>query len=140
MLTFFIDKENKLIIEKYTDVTRIGTIEKLMVNIWAHSDYEQYYDRIVDFQDSNLIFSREELKSFIKVISENSKSMRGRAAVLVRESGSAAIVTMYEDQMKHLHKIGIFCSESEVIKFLDIDDSVFDKLHSADAVTITLAD
>lgn len=136
MLTFFIDKENKLIIEKYTGITRIASIAELMVNIWDHPDYEQNYDRVVDFQDVSLVFSREEFKQFTKVISENTNSMRGRAAVLVQGPTAAAIVTIYEDQMNHLHKVGIFASESEVMSFLDIDDSIFSKLQNSDAVRI----
>lgn len=136
MLTFFIDKENRLIIERYTGITRIATVTELMVNIWDHPDYDQNYDRIVEFKDLDLVFSRDEFKQFTKVISESSNSMRGRAAVLVREPVIAAMATIYEDHMKHLHKVGVFASESEVMNFLNIDDSIFDKTQSSDAVTI----
>ena len=138
MLTFHIDKDKRLIIEKYSGITRIGTVEKLMHHIWNHPNYEKDYDRIVDFLDCSLIFSREEFQQFKKAISENANSMRGRAAVLVKEPGSAAIVTMYEDQMNHLHKIGVFCYESEVANFLNLDSTVFDKTEKPDAVTITI--
>ena len=138
MLTFFIDKENKLIIEKYSGITRIGTVAKLMVHIWAHPDYEKDYDRIVDFEESNLVFSRDELERFMAIISENSNSMRGKAAILVKGPSSAAIVTLYEDQMKHLHKIEIFCSKSEVMNFLNVDASPFNRIKGEDAVRISI--
>lgn len=138
MLTFYIDKENRLIIEKYTGITRIATVATLMVNIWKHPDYEQNYDRIVEFQDLNLVFSKEEFQQFTKIISENSNSMRGRAAVLVREPSTAAIVSMYEDQMNHLHKVDVFFSESEVMNYLNIDNSIFGKIKGSDVVVIDL--
>ena len=140
MLTFFIDKENGLIIEKYTGITRIASVAELMVKIWDHPDYDQNYDRIVEFQDLNLVFSKEEFQNFTKIISENANSMRGRAAVLVKEPAIAAMATMYEDQMSHLHMVGVFASESEVMRFLNIDDSIFGKTESEHAVTITLKD
>jgi len=138
MLTFYIDKENRLIIEKFAGITRIGSIEKLMVHIWDHPHYNKEFDRIVDFQDSNLVFSREEFRHFVEVIKESANSMRGKAAVLVQAPVSAAIVTMYEDRMNHLHKVGIFCSESEVVNFLNCDVSIFDKLQSSDVVKVPI--
>lgn len=138
MLTFFIDKENKLIIEKYTSITRIANVAMLMVKIWDHPDYDRNYNRIADFREVDLVFSREEFQSFIKVVSENTNSMRSRAAILVEGASVAAIATIYADRMNHLQKIGIFASESEVMNFLNIDDSIFSKIQSSDAVRVGL--
>jgi len=138
MLTFFIDTESEIIIEKYTRVSRISNIANLMVNIWEHPDYDQNYDRVVDFQEVDLVFSREEFQNFIKIIKENDQSMRGRAAVMVQTPTAAAITTLYEDEMNHMHTVGIFASESEVMNFLNIDDSIFSKIDGSEAVTIHL--
>ena len=138
MLTFFIDKESRLIIEKYTGIIRISTVRKLIDKVWEHAHYDRNYDRIIDFRNCELVFSLEELRNFIKMTSESPNAMRGKAAVLVQEPISAAIVTMYEDQMKHFHKVGIFCSESEVMNFLDVDNSIFDHTQSAEAITVSV--
>ncbi len=135
---FYIDTAEEIIIEAFYGSISIDTIQKAMPHIWNHPDYSVEYDGIIDFRKSKLEFSKSELYQLIQAMSQDDKVMRGKAAVLVSEPLSAAMATMYGDQMKVIHSVGIFCSESEVFRFLNTDAAIFQKINDVNAVTIDL--
>ncbi len=137
-IKFFIDTEQKLIIEAFRGEISLATIGKAIPYIWNHPDYSPKFDGIIDFRKSKLLFSKSELHSLMKTIAEDENGMKGRAAVLVSEPIAAAMATIYGEQMKEYHSVGIFCEESEVIHFLRINADIFKKLDDSNAVVVDL--
>lgn len=135
---FYIDSKQKVIIEAFKGEISLATISQAIPHIWNHPDYSPMFDGIIDFRKSKLLFSKDELHDLMKTIAEDDKGMKGRAAVLVSEPLSAAMVTIYGEQMKAYHSVGIFCEESEVIHFLRIDPIIFKKLDDPNAVVVDL--
>lgn len=135
---FYIDTELKIILEHFKGNVTGAKVVKGIPNIWNHPKYDPFYDRIADFRDCNLNFSHEGLYLLIKSISDFSQRIQGRAAVLVSEPISAAAVSMYSDQMKNIHRVGLFCSDSEVVNYLGVDPAIFKKIDDPEAVRVTI--
>ena len=137
-IKFFIDTKQKVIIEAFRGEISLATIGKAIPYIWNHPDYSPKFDGIIDFRQSKLLFSKNELHDLMKTIAEDDKGLKGRAAILVSEPIAAAMATIYGEQMKDYHSVGIFCAESEVIHFLRIDPAIFNKLNDPKAVIVDL--
>ncbi len=135
---FYIDTELKVIIEHFRGDVTLAKVVEVFPHIWNHPDYSPAYDGIIDFRDCNFLFSEAELHMLIKSVAENSKGMRGRAAVLVSEPMSAAMGALYSEQMKDIHSAAIFCSNSEIVNFLGVDPGIFKKLDDPKAVRVEI--
>src|SRR5690554_2224709 len=98
----FIDVDQGVIIATFYGDISIASMEQAMPYIFNHPDYNKHFDGIVDFRPANLKYSKEELHHFVNSISESDQGMRGRAAVLVSEPVSAAMATLYGEEMKSL--------------------------------------
>lgn len=133
---FFIDVDQKVIIESFFGDISFSIMEKAIPYIFNHPNYDKQYDGIIDFRKANLRYSKEELRHFIQTISTNEKGMRGRAAVLVSEPMSAAMATLYGEEMKSIHAVGIFCSESEVLHYLHNKPEIFKRIEQEDAISL----
>lgn len=125
---FLIDTEQKVIIETFYGNISLSMIEKAIPHILNHPDYDMTYDGIIDLRKANIKYSKEELLRLVKTVSENEHGLRGRAAVLVSEPMSAALATLYGEEIEGLHSVGVFCSESEVQYYLGINTAIFNKV------------
>lgn len=134
----YFDKAAAVIIEYFNGDVTLAKVAEVFPHIWNHPDYSPSYNGIVDFRDCNLLFSHEDLHKLVKSVADNSQKMQGRAAVLVSEPISAAVGTMYSDQMKDIHSVAIFCSNSEVVNYLGVDSSIFEKLNDSKAVKVEI--
>lgn len=137
-VTFYIDTNREVIIEKFRGDATLASIAKSFPHIWNHPDYSPHYDGIIDFRECKLLFSATELNQMTQQIAENKKRMRGRAAVLVSEPMEAAIGAIYSEKMKEVHSAVIFCSNSEVMHYLNIDSGIFDEINRPEAVHLTI--
>lgn len=133
---FYIDTEQEVIIEHFKGDVTLAKVVEAIPHIWKHPDCAPSYNRIADFRYCNLLFSHEDLHLLIKSIAEYSQRMQGKAAVLVSEPTAAAVGAMYSEQMKDIHTVAIFCSNSEVVNYLGVDPGIFEKLDDPEAVRI----
>ena len=137
-VVLYFDKTTNVIMEHFRGDVTLAKVAAVFPHIWNHPDYSPKHDGIVDFRDCNFLFSHEELFMLVKSVTENSERMQGRAAVLVSEPMSAAVGAMFSDQMKDIHRVAIFCSNSEVVNFLSVDPDIFKKLDDPEAVKIVI--
>lgn len=137
---FYIDTSRETIIEKFTGKVTLPGIQKVFPHIWNHPDYRVEYDGIIDFRACQLDFKSDELRQLIQSVASSDKGMRGRAAVMVSEPVAAAMGVIYSEGMREVHPSSIFCSNSEVELYLNIDPGIFDQLSNPGAIHIRLGD
>lgn len=135
---FYIDSENKIILEHFTGNVTLAKIVEAIPHIWDHPDYVPSYNRIADFRNCNLKFSHAEFHMLVESIAEFSERMNGKAAVVVSEPTTAAAGTMYSEKMKEIHSVKIVCSNSEVINYLGIDAGIFEKINDPKAMRVMI--
>lgn len=133
---FFINVDQKVIIETYYGDISISSIEKAILHIFNHPDYNNHFDCIIDFRKANSRYSKNALHDFVKSYAENEQKLLGRVAVLVSEPMSAAMATLFEEETRAFHSLGIFCSESEVHRFLQITPEIFSKIDDMERISL----
>ncbi|NEN23715.1 hypothetical protein G3O08_09405 [Cryomorpha ignava] len=133
---FFIDVDQKVILETFYGDISISDIEKAIPHIFNHPDYNKHFDVAIDFRKANSKYSKQALQDFIKGYVENDQKVLGRVAILVSEPTSAAMATLYGEEMKEIHTLGIFCSESEVHRFLRISPEIFKKIDALETISL----
>jgi hypothetical protein len=85
-----------------------------------------------------MLFSMEDLNDLIKKLGEAERGLQGRIAIMVSDPITAASATLFAEQTKASQSFGIFCSESEVIRFLKCGHEIFKKTENLDFVSIAL--
>lgn len=133
---FFIDVEEKVILERFFGDITISNIEKAIPFIYGHPDYNKHFDVVVDFRKANSRYSKQALHDFVKSYAENEQKVLGRVAVLVSEPMSAAMATLFGEEVKAFQSLGIFCSESEVYRFLQITPEIFSKIDGRERISL----
>lgn len=135
-LKFYIDVDEKVIIEAFYGAVSISGIEKVIPFIYKHPDYNRQFDAIIDLRNANSSFTKQALYDFLKIYAENEDLILGRIAVLVSEPMSAAMATLYDEEMSGYHSLGIFCSESEVHHFLQTKPDIFSKIDHVEKISL----
>lgn len=133
---FFIDVDQKVILERFFGDIAISNIEKAIPLIYGHPDYNKHFDVVVDFRKANSKYTKNALHDFVKNYSESEQILLGRIAVLVSEPMSAAMATLFREEVKAFHSLGIFCSESEVHRFLQITPEIFSKIDDMERISL----
>ncbi len=137
-ITFFIDKGLKTLIERFEGHVTIPKIMESFPAIWNHSDYDPTFDGIIDFRSCKMELKIAELNQLIASLSTAENALKAKAAILVSEPMAAAMGAIYADQMKSHHMSGVFCSNSEVERFLAVDPIIFKRLEQAGAEQIEI--
>lgn len=138
-LEFYIDQEHRVIMQSFTGEISIASITHTIPHIWNHPDYSPLFDSIIDFRDSKMLFSKEDLNDLIKKLGEAEKGLQGRIAIMVSDPITAASATLFVEQTKASHSFGIFCSESEVIRFMKCSPEIFVKTEQLELNTLALS-
>lgn len=133
---YYIDKEQKIVVRSFHGDISLDLLEKSLSLVWVDPDYDPHYNGIADFRDGKLLFSKDKLYKIIKTVSENAMSLQGKVAILVSEPLSAAMATIYGDELKNLSHVEIFCYPSEAIQFLQTDPTIFDCLINAKSIYV----
>ncbi|NEN23714.1 hypothetical protein G3O08_09400 [Cryomorpha ignava] len=125
---YYIDKEQKIVVRSFHGEVSLESLEKSLAVVWVDPDYSPLYSGVADFRDSKLLFSKVMLYKIIKTVSDNSMSLQGRVAILVSEPLSAAMATIYGEQLRNMSQVEIFCYTSVAAKFLEVDTNILDCL------------
>ncbi len=139
-IKFFIDTDQKTIIEVFEGEITLPAIGKSIPHVWRHPDYSPTLQGILDFRKAKVAFSNTELHDLIKSISDDDRGSRGKVAFIVSEPLLAAMATIYEERMKEFQSVAIFCHQENALNFLGIDASIFDKINHPDAVSVDLSE
>lgn len=137
-LDFYIDHKHKVIMQSFLGEISLASITHTIPHIWNHPEYSPAFDSIIDFRESTMLFSREELNDLIKKLGEADKGLEGRLAIMVSDPITAASATLFAEHSKASQSLGIFCSESEVIRFLKCSPEIFDKAENLELNTVAL--
>lgn len=133
---YCIDKQQKIVIRSFHGEVSLSSLGKSLALVWIDPDYDVLYNGIGDFRDSKLVFSRTMLTKIIKMVSENTNSLQGRVAILVSDSLTAAIATIYGDELRNLSQVEIFCYTEDATKFLRVEANILDCLADVRAIDI----
>lgn len=133
---YFIDKELKMDIRSFHGDISLALLEKSLALVWVDPDYDPSYGGIADFRDGRILFSKVLLFNLIKTVSENAMSLQGRVAILVSEPLSAAMATIYGEQLNNMSHVEIFCYTSEATNFLQTDPNILDCLIDAKSIYV----
>lgn len=126
--TFYIDKVQKTIIEQFSGEVTLAKVTKILPSIWAHPDYSNELNAIVDLRNCTLHFSESEMDMFMQTVLADNRAIRGKVAIIVSKPLEAAVGSLYGAKVKAAHSSSVFCSNSEVIHYLGVDPSIFEKL------------
>lgn len=133
---YYIDKEQRIVIRRYQGDITLVNLEKSLEIVWADPDYDSSYHGITDFRDSKLLFSRDTLYQIIKKVAESPMSLRGKIALLVSEPLSAAMATIYGEEMKNMNDVEIFCYTIEATQFLNVKENIFECLNDKELIFV----
>lgn len=133
---YCIDKEQKIVVRSFRGEVSLSSLEKSLALVWIDPDYNPLYNGIADFRDSKLLFSKVMLYKLIKTVSDNAMSLQGRVAILVSEPLSAAMATIYGEQLKNMSEVEIFCYLPEAVEFLKVDPNILNCLNDVKAIYV----
>ena len=137
-LRFYIDKNQGIALLHFAGALNLRRVLAHFPHLWKHPDFSPLHDRILDFRDSTLDFTTEDLKVLLKAMTESKRAMQSRSAILVSNPEAAAMGALYSHKSAQFHDSAIFCTNDQACEFLDADPAIFGMLGSPGAVTVII--
>jgi hypothetical protein len=137
-IKFYIDKDKKLIVQRFYGKVSFCQIQECSPHIWEHPDYNPAFNNIVDLRQCDMLFSKPEFKAMIDQLNSDDRALTAKVALMVSEPHEAAMAVMFCDKVEGLEDAGVFVADSELKKFLGEDGSVFKLLEKSGAVEIEI--
>lgn len=136
-MRFVIAKEEEFILQKFSGALTYEKWVKSTETIWQHPDYNKYYRGIVDFREADIQMGVTEIKSIVKLLSDNEgKALRADTVMLVDKPMAAAFASIFADSIKQLIDTKIVTTEEGAAAKLNLNVSVFELLDGPAAVQV----
>ncbi len=137
-MRFIVLEEEQLILQKFVGELRYDNWLQSAEEVWHHPKYDKLYRGLVDFRDADVKMGVPEVKSIVKLLTEDDeKAMRADTVILISEPTAAAFASIFADTAGDLFKTNIATTEEGAAAKVDADPSVFARLNGPDVVIKT---
>ena len=135
-LTYYLSKPDRLILERLEGKIDIEATFAAFQQLWKDPAYDRSFDVLMDIQEIDLQFGREEITSLVQFFSSMEEAAKGKIVAVIDAPIETAIGMMYQMKMGSEDALKIFTTLEDAFAFLGIDMENYDALDSDLATVI----
>lgn len=118
---FHIAPERRLIVARYIGQTTVEDMKDLADKIWAHPDYNQNFNGILDYRKAEMNASPDAISAIADYFLNASDASYGRAAVVTSRPLETALNILFADRMQRRNVLQVFTTWEASCEFLGLE-------------------
>lgn len=128
--TYYIIKEKKLVLERIEGHTSLEGIQKGMMQIWQHPDYDTNFSGLLDLRNADVTMGHAEVDVLAKLLFSSVKASNGNMILLVSKPMETALSMIFQEKMISKNKVLIYNYPATALSILGVSNEEFDMLDS----------
>lgn len=116
--TFSIDSERELIVARYIGPTTVQDMKDLAAAVWAHPDYNQNFNGILDYREATLDASPGAIGEIASYFLTASDASYGRAAIVTSRPLETALNFLFAQRMRSRNVLQVFTTWAAACEFI----------------------
>lgn len=130
--------ENNLVLERYSGEMTIKGLKEITPKIWSLTEYHEKINAWIDLRGIDLNMNTNDISELTAFLQDSEESSKGKLALILRDPGDLAFAHTFEQHMIFRRSTGVFTTQEDGLRFLEVPIEAVNALESMDAITLEL--